>query len=71
MAVMPGAVDTDMTRDFPPPKMPPIEVASAVMDAIEAGLEGVYPGDMAQTVVEQLAQDPKGVEKEFAQYLPT
>jgi len=70
MAVMPGAVDTDMSRDLPPPKMPPIEVASAVMDAIEAGLEEVCPGDMAQTVVEQLTRDPKGIEKEFAQYLP-
>ncbi|MEM7258785.1 MAG: SDR family NAD(P)-dependent oxidoreductase, partial [Pseudomonadota bacterium] len=26
VAVMPGAVDTDMSKDFPPPKMPPAEV---------------------------------------------
>jgi hypothetical protein len=70
MAVMPGAVDTDMSRDFPPPKMLPSEVAHTVLEAIEAGLEEVYPGDMAQALVERLAQDPKGVEKEFASYLP-
>jgi NAD(P)-dependent dehydrogenase (short-subunit alcohol dehydrogenase family) len=70
LAVMPGAVDTDMTKDFPPPKMDPADVASAVMDAIEAGLEEVYPGDMAIDIARRLAADPKGVEKAFASYLP-
>jgi NAD(P)-dependent dehydrogenase (short-subunit alcohol dehydrogenase family) len=70
IAVMPGAVDTDMTRDMPPPKMPPSEVAHAVLDAIEACMEEVYPGAMAQALTERLAQDPKGLEKEFARYLP-
>jgi NAD(P)-dependent dehydrogenase (short-subunit alcohol dehydrogenase family) len=70
IAVMPGAVDTDMTCHLPPPKMPPSEVAQAVLDAIEAGMEEVYPGAMAQALAERLAQDPKGLEKEFAHYLP-
>jgi len=67
---MPGAVDTDMARDMPPPKMPPSEVANAVMDAIEARREEVYPGAMAQALAERLARDPKGIEQEFARYLP-
>ena len=71
IGVMPGAVDTDMSRDFPPPKMDPADVASAVMDAIEAGVEDVFPGDMAKSIAQRLATDSKGLEKEFAQYLPT
>ena len=41
LAVMPGAVDTDMSRDFLPPKMPPSEVASLTLDALEAGKEEI------------------------------
>jgi ABC-type oligopeptide transport system ATPase subunit/NAD(P)-dependent dehydrogenase (short-subunit alcohol dehydrogenase family) len=70
LGVMPGAVDTDMTRDFPPPKMAPSEVVSAVLAALEAGAEEVYPGDMAKGVVEALASDPKGMERSFGKILP-
>ena len=70
LAVMPGAVDTDMSRDFPPPKMPPSEVAELTLDALESGLEELYPGDMADGVSKGLDADPKAVEKDFAQYLP-
>ncbi len=70
IAVMPGAVDTDMSRDFPPPKMPPGEVAAAALAALEQGIEEVYPGDMAAGVAQGLAADPKAVEKQFAGYLP-
>ncbi len=70
VAVMPGAVDTDMSRDFPPPKMPPVDVAKAALDGLESGAEEVYPGEMATGVDAGLAADPKAVEKEFAGYLP-
>ncbi len=70
VAVMPGAVDTDMSKDFPPPKMAPADVASAALDGLENGDEEVYPGDMAAGVDAGLAADPKAVEKEFAGYLP-
>jgi peptide/nickel transport system ATP-binding protein len=70
LGVMPGAVDTDMTRDFPPPKMAPAEVVSAVLAALEAGSEDVYPGDMAAGVVQALASDPKAMERDFAKILP-
>jgi NAD(P)-dependent dehydrogenase (short-subunit alcohol dehydrogenase family) len=69
-AVMPGAVDTDMSKDFPPPKMAPEEVAEAVLAAIKEGAEETYPGDMASGLCQGLANDPKGVEKELAGYLP-
>lgn len=70
IGVMPGAVDTDMTAGVDIPKMQPAEVVSAALDALEAGIEDVYPGDMATGVAQGLAADPKAVEKEFAGYLP-
>jgi peptide/nickel transport system ATP-binding protein len=70
VGVMPGAVDTDMARDFPGPKDDPADVAKAALQAVEQGTEDVYPGGMAQGVAAGLAKDPKAVEKEFAAYLP-
>lgn len=70
IAVMPGAVDTDMERDFDGPKEKPADVANAALQAVEDGAEEVYPGGMAQGVSQGLAADPKAVEKEFAAYLP-
>ena len=70
VAVLPGAVDTEMSRDFPPPKMPPREVAEAVLAALEQGLDEVYPGEMARGIAAGLAADPKAVESQFAAYLP-
>jgi NAD(P)-dependent dehydrogenase (short-subunit alcohol dehydrogenase family) len=70
VAVMPGAVDTEMERNFPPPKLPPADAAQAALDAVEQGLEEVYPGDMATGMSQGLAGDPKAVEKDLAKYLP-
>jgi len=70
VAVMPGAVDTDMSKDFPPPKMPPAEVVAAALDGLENGEEEIYPGEMAAGVSQGLQADAKAVEKEFAAYLP-
>ncbi|MBX2869336.1 MAG: SDR family oxidoreductase [Acidiferrobacterales bacterium] len=70
VAVMPGAVDTDMSKDFPPPKMAPADVVSAALDGLEEGLEEIYPGEMASGLNQGLSADPKAVEKELAGYLP-
>jgi len=70
IAVMPGAVDTDMSKDFPPPKMAPADVVTATLEGIESGLEEIYPGDMASGLHQGLAADPKAVEKELGAYLP-
>jgi NAD(P)-dependent dehydrogenase (short-subunit alcohol dehydrogenase family) len=70
IGVMPGAVETRMTEMLPPPKMPPAEVAGAALAAVEAGIEDVYPGDMAQGVAAGLARDAKAVEAQFSAYLP-
>jgi 2-keto-3-deoxy-L-rhamnonate aldolase RhmA/NAD(P)-dependent dehydrogenase (short-subunit alcohol dehydrogenase family) len=70
LGVLPGAVDTDMTRGLTIPKLAPETVAAAVIDGLRRGLEEIYPGDMASRVAFGLSLDPKEVERQFAQYLP-
>lgn len=69
-AVMPGAVDTDMTRDFQGPKITVDAVAAAVIDGLRRGQEEIYPGDMAAGIAYGLTATPKATERELAQYLP-
>ena len=70
VGVLPGAVDTDMTRGLSIPKLAPRDVAAAVIDGLRRGVEEIYPGDMAAGVAFGLTLDPKDVERQFAQYLP-
>ncbi len=70
MGVLPGAVDTDMTRGLTVPKMAPEAVAEALVHGLRIRAEEIYPGDMAAGVAYGLASDPKAVEHEFALYLP-
>jgi NAD(P)-dependent dehydrogenase (short-subunit alcohol dehydrogenase family) len=70
VAVMPGACDTEMEQNFPPPKLAPAEAAGAALAAVESGTEEVYPGDMAAGINQGLAADAKAIEKDFAKYLP-
>lgn len=64
--VFPGAVDTDMIRRFEMPKTPPIDVARAVLSAVAAGEEDIFPDAMAQQVYAAWRTDPKAVERQFA-----
>ena len=64
--VFPGAVDTDMIRSFAMPKTPAIDVARAILDGIEAGVEDIFPDPMSQQVYSAWRQDHKAVEKQFA-----
>ena len=70
MAVLPGAVDTDMTRDFDGPKIAPEEVAEAIVHGLSIGAEEVMPGEMASGMSMGLAVDPKAVERQLAEFLP-
>ncbi|HEU4826404.1 MAG TPA: SDR family NAD(P)-dependent oxidoreductase, partial [Dongiaceae bacterium] len=70
MGVLPGAVDTDMTAGVNVPKIQPTYVAAAIVDGLRRRADEVYPGDMAAGVFYGLSGDPKGVEREFANYLP-
>ncbi len=66
VAVMPGAVDTDMSKDFPPPKMPAEEVATEALDGLEAGEWEVLPGEMAKGLKAGLSDDPVEIQKQMA-----
>jgi NAD(P)-dependent dehydrogenase (short-subunit alcohol dehydrogenase family) len=66
VGVMPGFVDTDMARAATGPKVSPNDVAESIIDAIERGVEDVYPGEEAARVAAALLHDPKAVEKGFA-----
>jgi 2-dehydro-3-deoxyglucarate aldolase/4-hydroxy-2-oxoheptanedioate aldolase len=68
MAVMPAAVDTDMSRDHQGPKMSPGEVADAIIDGLQRNLEEIYPGDIAAGVAFGLALDPRSVQQQFSGY---
>jgi NAD(P)-dependent dehydrogenase (short-subunit alcohol dehydrogenase family) len=70
IGIFPGAVDTRMSENFPPPKLPPDEVAQAVIAAIRDGAEDVYPGAMAEGLLAGLRADAKAVERDLAAYLP-
>ena len=70
VAVMPGTVDTKMSKDYPPPKVSPTEVATSALQAVIDGIEEVYPGEQATEMAVQLRRDPKAVEKQLAQMLP-
>jgi peptide/nickel transport system ATP-binding protein len=68
-AVLPGAVDTDMTKDFPPPKAAPADIVAEVLAGMKAGEADIYPGDMARGVSGGLAADRPAVIAEMAGYV--
>jgi peptide/nickel transport system ATP-binding protein len=70
VALMTGALDTDMARDFQGPKSAPAEVAKELLAAINAGTEEVYHGPMTEWINGVLTGDAKALEAELAKYLP-
>jgi ABC-type oligopeptide transport system ATPase subunit/NAD(P)-dependent dehydrogenase (short-subunit alcohol dehydrogenase family) len=70
VALMTGAMDTDMERDFQGPKSAPAEVAATLLAQIDQGREEVYHGPMPEWINGALKEDAKALEKELAKYLP-
>lgn len=70
VGVFPGPVDTAMTEGLPVDKVEPISVAQAVLQAVEAGLEDVYPDPISQSAFLAIADPLKAVEKQFAGWMP-
>jgi NAD(P)-dependent dehydrogenase (short-subunit alcohol dehydrogenase family) len=67
ITVMPGTIDTDMSRGAEVPKLSKEYVAAEVLRIIHE--EPIDPpiGDEAREIYEGLLQDPAGIEKAFAQ----
>lgn len=70
VGVFPGPVDTAMTEGLPVDKVEPIDVAQAVLQAVDAGLEDVYPDPVSQSAFAAIAEPLKTVEKMFAGWMP-
>ena len=54
-AVIAGPMDTDMSRDLGVPKASPESVARAIFDAVENGVEDIFPDPASQTLAGGLA----------------
>ena len=68
IGVLPGYVDTAMAEGVTAPKIQPSEVVRATLDALLTDDEDdVYPGEQASQIAVLLLQDPKAVERLFAQ----
>lgn len=70
IAILPGAIDTRMTADFPPPKLAPELAVKEILDEVEKGeADDIYPGDFAKDLAAGLAADPKAVEAQLSEIL--
>jgi len=68
ITVLPGTIDTDMSRDFGGPKMSPEQAASEIIEAIRTERTETPIGDAAREVMAGLASDPMAIEMSFAEY---
>ena len=50
--VLPGPIDTDMTRNLDIPKASPESTARAIFDGVEKGDEEIFPDPMSEAVAE-------------------
>jgi NAD(P)-dependent dehydrogenase (short-subunit alcohol dehydrogenase family) len=65
-SVFPGAVDTDMLKGVEMPKTSSRDVASSILDGVEANQEDIFPDPMSKQLYPQWAADHKGIERQFA-----
>ena len=67
--VLPGPVDTELTRDLDIPKASPESVARAILDGVEEGEEEIFPDPMSESVAEGWRSSAvKALERQFASY---
>ncbi len=64
--VFPGPIDEEWNQNVPPPKVAPSALATAIVKALQDGVEDVYPGDVAQEWVQRWRDNPKVLERELA-----
>ncbi|MBW4793224.1 SDR family oxidoreductase [Pseudomonas tolaasii] len=69
MAVLPGVIDTLMSRDFPGPKASPFSIAEAIFDGLNSSTSTLYPDPMAQDIAQRLVEDRQAVSNEFAAFI--
>lgn len=65
--VFPGPIDDEWNQLMPPPKLAPQAIARAILQALQSGVEDVYPGDVAQDWLARYMDNPKVLEREVGQ----
>ena len=69
-AVLTGPTDTDMTRGFEIPKANPTSVAEAILSAVSAGEEDIFPDPMSAAVADAWHDSAaKGMERQNAAFV--
>jgi len=69
VGVYPGPVDTRLTEGFDMPKASTSEVALAIVNALKAGHEDVFPDGFSQAMHQVFSQNPKALEQQFGAML--
>jgi NAD(P)-dependent dehydrogenase (short-subunit alcohol dehydrogenase family) len=64
--VFPGPIDDEWNQLLPPPKIAPPALATAIVKALQDGIEDVYPGDVAQEWLARWRDNPKALERELS-----
>jgi len=68
--VLPGPIDTDMTRDLAIPKASPQSTARAILDGVEKEEEEIFPDPVSEAVAEGWRKSAvKGLQRQFAAYV--
>lgn len=67
IGVYPGPVDTRLAKDFEFLKAQPADVAAQVLDGLQKGEEDIFPDAFSQAMYQLFTQNPKHLEKQFAQ----
>jgi NAD(P)-dependent dehydrogenase (short-subunit alcohol dehydrogenase family)/uncharacterized OB-fold protein len=62
-----GPTDDEWFQPLPPPKVGYSQIAKAVVDCLQKGLEDYYVGDIAQDFKSRLDDNPKALEREIGQ----
>jgi NAD(P)-dependent dehydrogenase (short-subunit alcohol dehydrogenase family) len=69
--VLPGPVDTDMSRSLDIPKASPESVAQAIFDGVEKGEEEIFPDPVSESIAEGWRSGVvKALQRQFAAYVP-
>jgi len=63
--VLSGPLDDAWNQSLPPPKVSPSQLAAAVVDALQKGIENVTLGPVAEDIVQRFREDPMVLEREL------
>jgi short-subunit dehydrogenase len=64
-AVFPGPIDTDMVRAMEMPKTSPEQVAAAIVEGVEQGVDEILPDPKSRELFAIWKRDPRELERQF------